>query len=228
MSDPVVDATVPAFSRDPFPTYAGLRVRGPVGRVVLANGREAWFVTGHAEARKVLADKPFTAVRPTSLDLTSPRGLLERHMLNTDAPEHTRLRRIAATAFTDARIDELGTRIERIVDALLDTFPHEGVVDLVTAYGFPLPVQVMCEVLGVPEADREGLRQWTYVVGSRRSGHRRRVEAAARVLHRAHRVEAPHADRRPLQRPGARARRRGRAHRAGAARDGVPAALRGL
>ncbi len=166
MSDPVVDATVPAFSRDPFPTYAGLRARGPVGRVVLANGREAWFVTGHAEARKVLADKRFTAVRPTSLDPTSPRGLLERHMLNTDAPEHTRLRRIAATAFTDARIDELGTRIERIVDALLDTFPHEGVVDLVTAYGFPLPVQVMCEVLGVPEADREGLRQWTYVVGS--------------------------------------------------------------
>ena len=166
MTPAALDASDPAFARDPFPTYAELRARGPVGCVPLSNGREAWFVTGLAEARYVLADKRFSAVRPSSLDSSSPRGVLERPMLNTDAPEHTRLRRLASRAFTEARIDALAPRIEVLVDALLDAIPTTGVVDIVSAFGFPLPVQVMCEVLGVPEADRLALRQWTYTVAS--------------------------------------------------------------
>jgi 8-amino-7-oxononanoate synthase len=166
VSVPLLDASDPGFAKDPFPTYADLRADRPVRRVVLANGRETFLVTGHAEARAVLADRRVSAVRPEPLDAGTPRGVLERHMLNTDAPEHARLRRLAQTAFTEDRVTRLTLRIEAIVAGLLDGLPTSGVVDLVTEYGFTLPVLVMCEVLGVPATDRESLRGWTYVVGS--------------------------------------------------------------
>ncbi len=156
--------------------YADVRATGPVTEVVLANGRTAWFVTRHAAARSVLADARFTAAPPEHAGApdgpapvsASARGRLERHMLNTDGPEHARVRRLARTAFTGPRINALGPRIAAVTEELLDALPDTGVLDLVTAFAFPLPVTVICEVLGVPAADRGALRGWTYRVGSPR------------------------------------------------------------
>jgi 8-amino-7-oxononanoate synthase len=168
---PRIDASDEGFAASPFGAYAALRTTGPVTEVILANGRSAWFVTGHAAARSVLGDGRFSAEPPDPLSaaLTStPRKLLDRHMLNTDGPDHARLRRLARTAFTGPRIEALAPRVAEVSDGLLDAMPTSEVFDLVTAYAFPLPVTVICEVLGVPAADHEALRGWTYRVGSPR------------------------------------------------------------
>ncbi|MFI1561483.1 cytochrome P450 [Streptomyces sp. NPDC020490] len=87
-------------------------------------------------------------------------------MLNTDAPEHTRLRRLVTATFTPRRVDALRPRIEALTAGLLGRITRGTEVDLVDAFAFPLPVLVIGEVLGVPPADRSALREWTYRVGS--------------------------------------------------------------
>ncbi len=167
----------PGFARDPYPYYARLRAQGPAARVALANGTHAWLVTGYEQARAVLADPRFSNVPPARAGRPKPdspaqraRGCLARHMLNSDAPDHVRLRRLTTAAFTPRRVDALRPRIERLTDGLVaelsDRLAREGTVDLVDAFAFPLPVLVIGEVLGVPEADRADLREWTYRVGS--------------------------------------------------------------
>ncbi|WP_245239469.1 cytochrome P450, partial [Streptomyces sp. MZ04] len=172
-----LDPADPAFARDPYPYYARLRGQGPAVRVPLANGTHAWLVTGYEETRAVLADPRFSNVPPPDAGrpkADSParqaRACLARHMLNSDAPDHTRLRRLTAAAFTPRRVDALRPRIEELTAGLLadvaERARRDGSVDLVDAFAFPLPVLVIGEVLGVPEADRADLRDWTYRVGS--------------------------------------------------------------
>lgn len=172
-----LDPADPAFARDPYPYYARLRDRGPAVRVPLANGTYAWLVTGYERTRAVLADPRFSNVPPRGAGRPkgdSPaqraRACLARHMLNSDAPDHTRLRRLTTAAFAPRRVDALGPRIEELTAGLLREMElrlrREGSVDLVDAFAFPLPVLVIGEVLGVPEADRADLRDWTYRVGS--------------------------------------------------------------
>ncbi|MFI0737350.1 cytochrome P450 [Streptomyces sp. NPDC021100] len=167
----------PAFARDPYPYYARLRARGPAARVELANGTHAWLVTGYREARAVLADPRFSNVPPRAAGRPRPdsparraQACLARHMLNSDAPDHTRLRRLTAAAFTPRRVDALRPRIARLATGLAGDLAarleRDGTADLVDAFAFPLPVLVIGEVLGVPEADRADLRTWTYRVGS--------------------------------------------------------------
>lgn len=87
-------------------------------------------------------------------------------MLNTDAPDHVRLRHLVTKTFTPRRVDALQPRIHELVARLLQEIPRDAEVDLVDAFAFPLPVLVIGEVLGVPPADRDALREWTYQVGS--------------------------------------------------------------
>ncbi|GHF65335.1 cytochrome P450 hydroxylase [Streptomyces mashuensis] len=173
----VLNPADPAFARDPYPYYARLRAGAPVARVPLANGTHAWLVTGYDEARSVLADPRFSNVPPRAAGRPRPdspdrraRACLERHMLNSDAPDHLRLRRLTTAAFTPRRVDALRPRIEELTDGLLaqlsGRLAREGRADLVDDFAFPLPVLVIAEVLGVPEADRDELREWTYRVGS--------------------------------------------------------------
>jgi cytochrome P450 len=94
-------------------------------------------------------------------------------MLSADPPDHTRLRRLVAGAFTMRRIEALRPRIEEITDELLAAMTGRDRVDLIDALAFPLPIQVICELLGVPAADRDSFRAWTTVIvtGSVASDH---------------------------------------------------------
>ncbi|MGP4004147.1 cytochrome P450 [Streptomyces sp. 8N706] len=172
-----LDPADEAFARDPFPYYATLRSRGPAARVALANGTYAWLVTGYEQTRAVLADPRFSNVPPRAAGRPKPdspaqraRACLARHMLNSDAPDHTRLRRLTAAAFTPRRVDALRPRIEELTAGLVRDLAarlrRDGSTDLVDVFAFPLPVLVIGEVLGVPEEDRADLREWTYRVGS--------------------------------------------------------------
>jgi cytochrome P450 len=149
---------------DPFPLFAEVRRLGPVHAVTLADGHGAWLVVRHAEARAALNDprlsKNMRAAFASGGDVVAeglPGPAFARHMLAVDPPDHTRLRRLVSAAFSTRRIEALRPRVQAIVDGLLDGIAAQGpdqVVDLVASFAFPLPFTVICELLGIPEADR--------------------------------------------------------------------------
>ncbi|MFP8884085.1 cytochrome P450 family protein [Streptomyces mangrovi] len=155
------------FVRDPYPVYAELRARGPVHRVRIPEGAEAWLVVGYEQARAVLADprlsKHWSNASP-ALPLGPPAAGIS--MLSSDPPDHTRLRRLVAREFTARRTASLEPRVREIADGLLETMLKEPErrADLVDAYAFPLPIRVICELLGVPFLDRDAFRAWSATV----------------------------------------------------------------
>jgi cytochrome P450 len=150
------------FDRDnPFPLFAEVRRRGPVHKVTLADGHDAWLIVGHDEAKAALNDprisKDMHAALERSVGVAAeglPGPAFARHMLAVDPPDHTRLRRLVAAAFSVRRVERLRPEIERIVSQMLDAIAARGpdtVVDLVESFAFPLPFTVICQLLGVPE-----------------------------------------------------------------------------
>jgi cytochrome P450 len=159
-----------AFDRDdPFPLFEAVRDRAPVHRVTLADGHEAWLIVRHDEARAALNDprisKDMQAAMAASGSIVAeglPGPAFARHMLAVDPPDHTRLRRLVASAFSVRRVEALQEHVQRIVDDMLDEVEARGadtVVDLIEAFAFPLPFTVICELLGVPERGRASFGQ---------------------------------------------------------------------
>ena len=156
------------FRQDPYPDYARLRAQHPVQRIAAPGGTPVWLVTGYAEARALLSDaRLIKDVR--RFGHLSDRRLppwLNLHMLNLDPPDHTRLRRLVSKVFTVRRVEELRPRVETITGDLLDAMAarHEG--DLLDLFAFPLPITVICELLGVPVTDQADFRRWSNAVVS--------------------------------------------------------------
>ncbi|MEU3729685.1 cytochrome P450 [Streptomyces sp. NPDC033538] len=150
------------FRRDPHPVYERLRRSGPVHRVRPPSPGaryDTWLVVGHEEARAALAD-PRLAKDPSGLGMTFlDEELIGKYLLVTDPPRHTRLRALVSRAFTMRRVEELRPRIRRITDDLLDAMLPHGRGDLVESFAHPLPLTVICELLGVPEMDRAEFRK---------------------------------------------------------------------
>ncbi|MEU2551493.1 cytochrome P450 [Streptomyces sp. NPDC013313] len=151
-----------AFRRDPHPVYARLREQGPVHRVRFAgadSGRLVWLVVGYEEARAALADprlaKDTARIGSPMLD----EEKIGKYLLVADPPQHTRLRSLVTRAFTMRRVEELRPRIQRITDDLLDEMLPRGRADLIEALAYPLPLTVICELLGVPDMDRAEFRR---------------------------------------------------------------------
>jgi cytochrome P450 len=139
---------------------------GPVRRVKLPNGVPVWLVTRHAEVREALND-PRLSCRDQDdwfdQGALSPqvRAAMNTSMLRIDPPDHTRLRKLATKAFVPRRIEALRPRVQQLTDDLLDAMAAAGTVaDLIAQFAAPLPVQVICEMLGVPVEDRDSYRDW--------------------------------------------------------------------
>ncbi|MEU2582420.1 cytochrome P450 [Streptomyces avermitilis] len=148
------------FTEDPYPVYAELRERGPVHwvRTPHPEAYEGWLVVGHEEARAALAD-PRLSKDGTKKGLTPlDAELMGPYLLVVDPPEHTRLRSLVARAFTMRRVEALRPRIQEITDGLLDEMLPRGRADLVDSFAYPLPITVICELLGVPDIDRVTFR----------------------------------------------------------------------
>jgi cytochrome P450 len=128
------------------------------------------LVTRYEDVRRLLSD-PRMSKDPRNAPLDwqeagkgrplEDRTGLGTHLLTTDAPEHTRLRRLVSTAFTARRVEGLRGQVQQITDGLLDEIVPRGRVDLVTEFAFPLAITVICELLGVPSADQDVFRRWT-------------------------------------------------------------------
>ncbi|MFI5772207.1 cytochrome P450 [Streptomyces sp. NPDC051658] len=163
MTDPTQD---PRFLQDPYPTYAALRSACPVQAVPSASGgRLSYLITGYAEAREALADARLS--KDTAAFFTGKESKRRLHpavahnMLSSDPPEHTRLRKLVTKAFTTGAVAELRPFIARVTDDLLDQWPVGEPLDFMTGLAVPLPVIVICELLGVPEEDRPDIRRWS-------------------------------------------------------------------
>ncbi|MEU3501205.1 cytochrome P450 [Streptomyces hundungensis] len=154
------------FTRDPYPVYAELRGRGPVHRIRMPEGAEAWLVVGYEAGRAALADDrlskewrnaaPGLGVQQVSSGIT---------MLSSDPPDHTRLRKLVTREFTPRRIESLAPRVREMTDAFVDAMlaAPDRRADLVEALSFPLPITVICELIGVPALDQEQFREWSNI-----------------------------------------------------------------
>ncbi|MGH3769988.1 MAG: cytochrome P450 family protein [Pseudonocardiaceae bacterium] len=147
--------------------YAELAAAGPVHRIALPRGAPAWLITGYNEVRQALHDPQLVkTLAMLSRDLLSPETFAARnhHMLNSNPPDHTRLRRLVTAAFTRRRIEQLAPRIQQITDELLDTMATAAHTDLIDSFAYPLPLTVICELLGVPADRRTEFHDWSSIL----------------------------------------------------------------
>lgn len=148
------------------PTYARLRADEPLSRVRLPYGEEAWLAVRYDDVKMVLSDPRFSRAAANGRD--EPRMMPHQSdagTLNMDPPEHSRLRGFVARAFTTRRIDEFRPRTAEIAAELVAAMRAQGPpVDLVTAFAAPLPVRVICELLGVPVEDQDKFGVWSEAV----------------------------------------------------------------
>jgi nocardicin N-oxygenase len=152
------------------PEYRRLLEEQRLTRVTMPVGGQAWLATAYAHVKQVLADPRFSrrAANQPGVPRLSPEMLPESAILAQDPPEHTRLRRLIAKAFTARRVENLRPRTQTIVDQLLDAMVEAGSpADVVTHLASPLPTIVVCELLGVPVEGREHFNRFGEMLTSR-------------------------------------------------------------
>jgi cytochrome P450 len=160
----------PGFVADPYPAYAELRA---AGRIHFDQRSDHWLVPHHADVGALLRDRRFGRTylhvathqemgRPPEPDYLGPFWYLIRNgMLDREPPDHTRLRRLVAKAFTPRMVERQRPGIQAVVDRLVGRIAAAGGGDLVADLAEPLSVTVVADLLGVPEPDRPLLRPWS-------------------------------------------------------------------
>ena len=159
------DMQSPTFLADPYPVYARLREEAPIASIP-----PRWIVSRYDDVDAILRNPAFGRSGYPDLILKAfgPGPLhdsFKRWMLFMDPPDHTRLRSLATRAFTPRAVERLRASIQSLVDELLDDLGAAGGGDLVSLFAYPLPVMVMCELLGVPADDRDDFRIWSDSLG---------------------------------------------------------------
>ena len=158
-----IDITSAAFKADPFPFYARLRRESPVVAVRLPDKRRAWLVTRYEDVQFVLKVERFVKNRANAMSLEQQKKqpwmpaifrALEKNMLDSDEPDHRRLRNLVHKAFTQHRVEQLQLRIQEIAAQLLDEMIPRGSADLIEDFALPLPLRVIMELLGIPNTEQ--------------------------------------------------------------------------
>jgi len=148
----------PEFQRDPYPTYRH-HLAGPALQPMQL--RPGWMLFGYEACTRIIRDTRLSSTRPANVlvaaadDAMAEFDELVRHMqrwlLLRDAPRHTELRKLMNRGFTPAVVDNLRHKVDAIIDGLLDGMQSVDTIDLIKDFAYPLPVRVICELLGVPE-----------------------------------------------------------------------------
>ncbi|GHH02910.1 cytochrome P450 family protein [Streptomyces lanatus] len=149
----------------PHDAYRRLRDTAPVHRIAGTDGNPAWVVTRYQDVREALTD-PRLSVDKRHAKEGNYQGLslppaLDANLLNMEAPDHTRVRRLVVRAFTARRVEQLRAPIRETADRLLDALGPHGTTDLIASYAAPLPITVICDLLGIPDRHRRDFRVWT-------------------------------------------------------------------
>jgi cytochrome P450 len=186
-----IDLSDPEYREHAFERYEEMRARCPVSRAIITSGEESdgnrgffnrplWLVTDYEEGSRALLDRAMTvdmtsvltpeqlAQMPETPEAFQP---LRRNILTVDPPEHTRLRKLVQPSFTASAIEKLRPRIQQIADELLDAAEAAAAergerapdrqMELISQFSYPLPITVICEMLGIPPEDREQTRRWS-------------------------------------------------------------------
>jgi cytochrome P450 len=177
---PEIDLSDREVLRDPFRAYGRARERSAVARIVAPGFPGMWALTRHDGARAMLADPRFELNAGSFMRPVVPDDCVDymRTMQEMEGPEHLRLRRLVSPAFSGRRAGELRPTIERIVGRLLDDLVAHadgGQVDLLPNFAQPLPIEVICELVGIPEPDRPRWRKYGAAVAA---GHGKEFAAA--------------------------------------------------
>ncbi len=186
-----IDLSDPEYREHAFERYEEMRARCPVSRAIITSGDESdgnrgffnrplWIVTDYEEGSRALLDRAVTvdmtsvltpeqlAQMPETPEVFQP---LRRNILTVDPPEHTRLRKLVQPSFTASAIEKLRPSIQQIVDDLLEAAEAAAAergerapnrqMELISQFSYPLPITVICDMLGIPPEDREQTRRWS-------------------------------------------------------------------
>ncbi len=161
MADILFNPMDSEFVADPYPMYHRLRAEDPVHHSPLG----FWVLTRYPDVMAMLRDprlikEPIAAFVAARFGMAVPPPGLGLSMLDRDPPDHTRLRGLVSKAFTPRALERLRPEVQQIVDGLLDEVEARGSMDLVEEFAYPLPVRVICEMLGVPVKDHERFKAW--------------------------------------------------------------------
>lgn len=150
----------PEFVADPYPTYHRLRAEDPVHYSPLG----FWVLTRYEDVVTALRDPRLTKEALAAFVAArfgAPLPAMGQSMLDRDPPDHTRLRGLVSKAFTPRVVEGLRPRIQQIVDELLARVVDAGSMDVIEEFAYPIPVAVICEMLGVPLEDHERFKGWS-------------------------------------------------------------------
>jgi cytochrome P450 len=186
-----INLSDPEYREHAFARYEEMRARCPVSRAIITSDAESdgnrgffnrplWLVTDYEEGSRALLDRAITvdmtsvltpeqlAQMPETPEVFQP---LRRNILTVDPPEHTRLRKLVQPSFIASAIEKLRPRIQQIADDLLDAVEAAAAergemapnrqMELISQVAYPLPITVICEMLGIPPEDREQTRRWS-------------------------------------------------------------------
>lgn len=160
------------FKEDAYEIYKESRKKQPILFVNQVEIGKEWLITRYEDALPLLKDnrlkKDWTNVFSQDIKnmylSVDNSDHLTTHMLNSDPPNHSRLRSLVQKAFTPKMIAQLDGRIERIADDLISDIERKGTLNLVDDYSFPLPIIVISEMLGIPKEDQAKFRIWSHAV----------------------------------------------------------------
>jgi len=177
--DPLARLHLRAGHQDPYPLYREIAAQGPISRTPMGN----FQTVSHQVVNDVLRDRRF------GVEVDGGPGGHQLSFLQLDPPDHTRLRRFAAPSFSPRNVSAFGDRVQAVVDQLLDAAPAEEPFDLVSTLAAPMPIAVITDLLGIPDAGADEFAHYGTTIGSALSGvqsiaHARRLMAAERQLAR--------------------------------------------
>ncbi|MEV0222091.1 cytochrome P450 [Streptomyces sp. NPDC050704] len=151
------------FAENPYPFFTNLRDTGSVHKVILPDGTPSWWVTRYEDIDACINDHVRFSSEVTHAvnrpEVQNSQALIRKDetlrytMINRDPPDHSRMRKLVVRAFSANRIDSLRPRIQELAAELLDRMEERGEAELIEDYAFPLPIGVICELLGVPRED---------------------------------------------------------------------------
>lgn len=182
-----------AYFRDPHDFYRQLLDDGPIHRFETPSGVHGWLITGDHMARKVLTDPRIGKGRDTMLGVSddgAAAGLRQKflrygtewmvtHMLGSDPPDHTRLRRSVADFFTPRAVTAMEPRIHSLAAGLIDSMDSTEPVDLVSALACPLPVAVICEITGIDGRNRQRIERSSAILSDVTVAEPRQLRSAS-------------------------------------------------
>lgn len=179
-----VSKGAPEYRACPHPVYAALREQAPVCLLKPPHGVDTYLITRYEDARDALSDPRFSKNMRGAIDtyhavFGSFFDALDDNVLFSDPPRHTRLRRALRSGFTPRRVEQMRPRITEIAENLLRACAKSTPVDLMSSFAFPLPIAILCELMGIPEGDRPEILDHFRAVTLARFDPSRRAELEA-------------------------------------------------